>query len=209
MVMDALTNWEFYLHQEEKDSLVQTAILKAQFEIIHPFRDGNGRIGRMLVPIILYNKHHISTPMFYISSYFDKNRDKYSNCLLGVSQEHDWDSWISFFLHGIIDQSHENSKKVRDVLALHNEIKAKVPQITGSKYIIQAIDAIFSRPVINAAYFKDYSHIPEESARRILRELVKADILKVWRKGTGPNPYIYIFPQLLKITDDISANIFE
>ena len=86
MIMDALSNWEDYLYETEKDPLVQLAILKAQFELIHPFRDGNGRIGRMLVPIILYHKKILSQPMFYISAYLERNRDVYYERLLGNIQ---------------------------------------------------------------------------------------------------------------------------
>jgi len=74
------------LHSKEKDPLVQLAIVKAQFELIHPFLDGNGRIGRMLVPLILYNKKILSSPMFYISAYLERNRDVYYHRLLEISK---------------------------------------------------------------------------------------------------------------------------
>lgn len=90
MLMDALSNWEEYLYSTEKDPLVQLAVLKAQFELIHPFLDGNGRIGRMLVPIILYHKKMLSRPMFYISAYLERNREVYYERLLAISKEGDW-----------------------------------------------------------------------------------------------------------------------
>jgi len=90
MIMDALSDWEDYLHSEEKDALVQLAILKAQFELIHPFLDGNGRIGRMLVPLILYHKGILSSPMFYISAYLERDRDIYYDRLLSISPGKRW-----------------------------------------------------------------------------------------------------------------------
>ena len=110
-VMDALSNWEEYLHMEEKDPLVQLAILKAQFELIHPFSDGNGRIGRILVPLILYYKKTLSSPMFYISAYLERNRSIYYDRLLAISRDNDWNGWISFFLQAITEQAEENSQE--------------------------------------------------------------------------------------------------
>jgi Fic family protein len=87
MIMEALSNWEDYLYETEKDQLVQLAILKAQFELIHPFRDGNGRIGRIIVPIILYRKKILSQSMFYIRAYLERNRDVYYERLLAISRD--------------------------------------------------------------------------------------------------------------------------
>jgi len=201
LVMDAFTNWEFYLHEVEKDSLVQIAILKAQFELIHPFRDGNGRIGRMLVPLILFNKKHLTQPLFYISAYLESHRSEYYDCLQGISQEKDWDSWISFFLQAIIMQARENSDKSKRILNLYNETKDELPEITGSKYGIQAIDTIFSRPVFSSTYFFDMSDIPKQTAHRVLSRLNETGVVEILREGSGRRPTLYVFPKLMQITE--------
>jgi len=201
MVMDALSNWEIYLHSEEKDTLVQLAILKAQFELIHPFRDGNGRIGRMLVPLILYSKKMLSSPMFYISAYLEQNRDEYYERLLAISRDGDWNGWISFFLRAVVEQAGENSQRATHILRLYNEMKEKVPEITRSKYSIQAIDAIFSRPIFRPVDFIGYSEIPTRSAQRILKQLENAGILEVLRERIGRRPAVYVFPQLIAISE--------
>jgi|WetSurMetagenome_2_1015567.scaffolds.fasta_scaffold149855_1 Fic family protein len=201
LLADALTNWEFYLHGQEKDSLVQTAILKAQFELIHPFRDGNGRIGRMLVPLILFNKKHLSQPLFYISAYLESNRTQYYDCLQGISQERDWDSWIAFFLQAVIIQARESSQKAKSILDLYNTTKDVVPDITGSKYSIQAIDTIFSRPVFTSSYFFEQSDIPKQTAHRVLSRLEEQGIVKIIREGSGRRPALYFFPQLIDIVE--------
>ena len=95
-LMPLLKNWEEYLHYKERDPLVQAAILKAQFELIHPFRDGNGRIGRMTIPLFLYYKKIITSPLFYVSSYFREHQLQYYARLQAISEEDDWDGWISF-----------------------------------------------------------------------------------------------------------------
>ncbi len=201
IVMDALSNWEIYLHSEEKDTLVQLAILKAQFELIHPFRDGNGRIGRMLAPLVLYSKKLLGSPMFYISSYLEQNRDEYYKRLLAISRNEDWNGWISFFLRAVVEQAEENSQKAQHILRLYEDMKQKVPEITRSKYAIQAIDAIFSSPIFQSVNFIRYSKIPKESARRILKQLKNAGVLKVLQERIGRRPAVYIFPQLITISE--------
>jgi Fic family protein len=107
----ALNNWEKYVHFDEKDGLVQLAVVKAQFEIIHPFLDGNGRVGRMLVPLFLFTKKLLSSPMFYLSAYFDANREAYITRLQAISQEHDWNGWIQFFLAAVVKQAAINTDR--------------------------------------------------------------------------------------------------
>lgn len=204
MLMDALSDWEIYLQRDEKDplvkdSLVQLAILKAQFELIHPFLDGNGRIGRMLVPLILYGKKIISSPNFYISDYLERNRDVYYERLLAISRDGDWNGWIGFFLQAVAEQAELNSRKARAILALYDDMKVSVPEITGSKYSIQAIDAIFSRPIFNAREFSKISAIPRESAAKMLKELRSKEILEILTEGKGQRPNTYIFAKLIEI----------
>jgi Fic family protein len=202
-VMDALTNWENYLHSKEKDPLVQLAILKAQFELIHPFRDGNGRIGRMLVPLILYNKKIISTPWFYISAYLERNREIYYERLLAVSRDQDWNGWIAFFLQAITEQANDNSEKAKQLLGLYEYMKRQVPEITHSQYSILAIDTIFSRPVFKSTDFIAASKIPKDSATRLLGTLYKHQVLVIAREGSGRRPAVYVFPKLIAITEGV------
>jgi Fic family protein len=202
-VPDALSDWEWYLHSDDKDTLVQLAVLKGQFELIHPFRDGNGRIGRMLIPLILYSKGLISKPAFYLSSYLDKERDNYYDALQGISRDGDWDSWISFFLTALIEQSHDNCDKANKILHLYNQMKETIPEITHSQYSISAIDTIFSTPIFTTSTFTEKSGIPKMSAVRILNEMSKNDIITTIRKGRGRRPTVYSFRKLMEITEDV------
>src|SRR4030042_3910649 len=142
-----LDNWEKYLHFAEKDVLVHLAIVKAQFEIIHPFLDGNGRLGRMLIPLFLFDKKLLSSPMFYLSAYLESNREIYYTRLQAVSQQHDWNGWIHFFLTAIVNQAAINIDKVRGILRLYGDMKTKMQETTHSQFAILALDAIFSRPI--------------------------------------------------------------
>jgi Fic family protein len=200
-IMDALSNWEDYLYFNERDPLVQLAILKGQFELIHPFLDGNGRIGRMLVPIILYQKKILSQPMFYISAYLERNRDVYYDRLRAVSKEGDWNGWIAFFLEALIRQAEENNQKAKGILELYNQMKIRIPEILHSQYSIQAVDAMFSRPIFKSKDFSRISGIPERTAPRIVQTLKESGLLSVIRKGRGQTSAIYMFSELIEITE--------
>ncbi len=201
LIMDALSNWEIYLHKDERDPLVQLAVLKAQFELIHPFRDGNGRIGRMLAPLILYSKKVLSRPMFYISAYLENHREEYYARLLGISQQDDWDGWISFFLRALAEQADENTRKSLAIQSLYGETSQTVVDLTRSQYALKAVDAMFMRPVFKTADFITESQIPNKTAHRILQDLREHGVLVLMREGKGKRPAIYAFPQLIAITE--------
>lgn len=95
---EAMGKWEKYIHEETPDLLVQLAVVHAELEALHPFLDGNGRLGRMCVPLFLHKVGLIQSPMFYISAYFEKNRDEYYEKLLAISRDSDWTGWCAFFL---------------------------------------------------------------------------------------------------------------
>ncbi len=199
-VMDALTDWESYLYKDDRDPLVQLAVLKAQFELIHPFRDGNGRIGRMLVPLILHHKGHLSNPTFYISAFLERNRPVYLDRLEDISQKGDWNGWISFFLEAITEQAKENSQKAMAIHDLYRKMKEEIPEIAHSEYSVQVIDTIFMRPVFSTPSFYKSLEINRVTAQRILDELTKNGILQIVSKGKARRPTIYSFPELLEIT---------
>lgn len=202
LVPDALTKWENYLYTDYDSRIIQLAILKAQFELIHPFLDGNGRIGRMLVPLILYYKKMLSRPTFYISSYLEKNKIEYNKRLGALSSENeDWNGWISFFLKAVIEQSKENSEKAMEIIDLQREISREASHVINSKYAPQAIEAIFSSPIFDTNYFLKVSEIPRPSAVQILNKLVENNTLFIHREGRGNRPNVYVFPRLITITE--------
>ena len=208
LVWGYLNNWEQYMDSEEKDSIVQIAILKGQFELIHPFSDGNGRIGRMLIPLLMYNKHLISSPMFSISGFFDQNREEYYRRLLALSEDNDWDGWIDFFLRGVECQANENTNKAKKIIALYSAkkiialysaMKISVPEILKSKYSVQVIDALFIRPIFTIQDFVTHSGIPYDSGQKIIGTLKKNSVISVRKEGRGRNPSVYEFSDLLSV----------
>ncbi|MCK9434758.1 MAG: Fic family protein, partial [Candidatus Cloacimonetes bacterium] len=177
----------------------QLAIVKAQFEIIHPFLDGNGRIGRLLIPLFLYAKKTLSSPMFYLSSYLESNREIYYQKLRAVSERKDWDGWISFFLRAIIEQAGVNITKTRNIQALYEKAKMQIPEITNSQFAINATDALFAAPILTTASFIKNSGIQKASAVRIISKLRQHGILMEIRKPKGRRSARYLFKELFEI----------
>lgn len=194
-----LGNWEKYIHHEDVDPLVQLAIVHAQFEIIHPFLDGNGRIGRIIIPLFLYHHNIIHQPAFYLSAYFEEHRQEYYDSLKSITDTGDWSQWIKFFLKALITQSKENSTKVREIMAIYDEMKEKITESTHSQFAIQTLDQIFCSPVFSSSKFYKETKIPKASASRILSTLAEKGILKITRKGVGRKPSIYRFKKLMDV----------
>ncbi len=200
-LLDHLSAWEKYVHYEEKDKLVQAAIIHGQFEIIHPFVDGNGRVGRMLIPLFLYEKKAISTPMFYISEFLEANREAYASRLNEITTNKDWNSWIEFFLTAIAEQAKVNAARAKKILTLYGEMKEEVPKHTRTLFAINALDAIFKQPIFSSSDFIKSTKIPQATASRIMRVLCDAKITKTLRKGSGRRPALLVFERLIDIAE--------
>ena len=200
-LLDHLQAWEAYVHGDEKDCLAQAAIMHAQFEIIHPFNDGNGRMGRLLIPMFLYQKRVLSSPMFYLSEYLEANREEYYACLKSISQQNHWNRWIEFFLLAIIDQAKSNLDKVIATLALYEKMKQRIADITHSQHSIRLLDAIFDRPVFQAGDLVKQTGLSDKTLARLLKKLKDDGVLKSIRESSGSRPAILAFPDLLNITE--------
>ena len=127
---DGMSVWERYMHRDEPDRLVQLAILHAEFEALHPFLDGNGRMGRMLVPLFMWQRELIRQPAFYVSAYFEANREAYYEGLRSVSRDDDWSGWCAFFLEAVRTQAEDNLVKTEAILGLYEEMKDRVLEVT-------------------------------------------------------------------------------
>ena len=150
VMQNALYEWEKYIHLESEEILIQLAIVHAQFETIHPFLDGNGRIGRILIPLFLYAKNYLSFPAFYMSEYLELHRSEYYDKLQKTRDINDWQGWIEFFLRGVIEQSKISYNRVQKVISLYKKIKHKAIEITQSKYVLQIVDILFEKPILNS-----------------------------------------------------------
>lgn len=200
-VQEGMNRWEKYLHEEAPDRLVQLAIVHAEFEALHPFLDGNGRLGRMLIPLFLYERNLLHAPMFYLSEYLETNRQEYYDRLLAVSSQDDWTGWCRFFLDAVEKQARENEAKTRRILALYDERKRWIVGATHSQYAIAALDFLFSQPIFSASSFVTAARIPAPTARRILKLLRDKGMLTVLREPRGQVPGVLAFSELLNVAE--------
>lgn len=197
----AMNAWENYIHADAPDLLVQLAIVHGEFEAIHPFLDGNGRLGRLIVPLFLKAKGLLSRPNFYLSEYLESHRDEYYDRLLAISADGDWTGWCVFFLQALICQAEANQKKAQAILTLYTDRKAWIAQATHSQFAVRALDWIFQRPIFATTDFAATAEIPRPTAGRILRILRDQGFLRELRPASGRRPAVLAFAALLNIAE--------
>lgn len=178
-MLRSLSDWEKYLHSNpDEPPLIQCALMHYQFEIIHPFLDGNGRIGRLLITFFLCKREYLSQPLLYLSAFFDRFREEYYSKLLAVSQRGDWQEWIKYFLRGVINQSNDAISDAKKILKLYNEYKSmleKTKKIPESSH--KLIEEIFLNPVLSISGLSKKWNIPFNSVKTGVLRLVKIGIL--------------------------------
>ena len=202
---DAMSRWEKFIHEDAPDRLVQLALLHAEFEALHPFLDGNGRLGRMLIPLFLYQAGLIKQPMFYISAHLESHRDEYYDRLLAVSRNNNWTGWCAFFLQVVRIQAEENLTKAQAILDLYNRMKTRFSELTHSQYAIHALDWVFERPIFKSSDFVHSANIPKPTAQRVLNLLKTEGILREIQPGRGRRSATLVYPQLLNIAEGHDA----
>jgi Fic family protein len=200
-LLDHLKAWEEYLKASDFDVLAQSAIVHAQFELLHPFKDGNGRIGRLLIPLFLFSKKRLISPMFYLSNYLEKNRGEYYARLKAISAKGDWTGWIAFYLKGVVEQAKLNNLRTRAIMTLYESTEEKIRQVTRTRHSFQLLDAFFDRPVFRINELGQRINMPKPTAHNIIRQLEKEGMIVVLREGAGRRPATYAFPELLNIAE--------
>ena len=197
-----LSNWERYCHYEEKDRLVQLAIIHAQFEIIHPFLDGNGRVGRIIIPLFLYEKKLLKYPSLYVSEFFEQNRQEYYAQLKSVTDSSSWESWIKYFLKAVMCQAERNTLRANRVVSLYKELKSSILDISKSKSAARIQDFLFSKIAFETPDFTKASGLSKPHAARILKKLLENNIVQVLSQAQGRRPSLYAFKALMEIIEN-------
>jgi len=190
---------EKYLNSdEEKDNLVQIAIAHYQFEAIHPFLDGNGRVGRLIISLFLYEKKLLSHPFLYLSEFFEEHRQTYYELLRNVSEQQDWGNWIKFFLNALTVQAQKTEETAKSILKLHQEYREKIMEL-NSTYASHLLDAIFIRPIFTTASLHKHVKIKNtQTFFSLINKFVDAGILKEADAKQKRNK-VYRFEKLIKI----------
>ena len=197
---DRMTAWETFLHSDQPDHLVQLAVVHAEFEAIHPFYDGNGRLGRMLMPLFLFERKLLSYPSFYMSEYLEAHREEYYERLLAVSRDDDWTGWCRFFLQALEKQAKENTRKARTILDLYEERKHWIIEKTRSQYAVPCLDFIFHRPIFRSSDFGKNQGLTSRTARRILGK-IRDDLFIELVPASGSRRAVFVYQELLDIVE--------
>ena len=196
----SLDNWEKYYHSEE-EPIVRLALIHAQFEFLHPFLDGNGRLGRILIPIFLCEQGLLSQPTFYLSEFLDEHREEYVDQLnrLGGSRT-GWRDWTEFFLNAVALQAKRNIEKADAILALYESLKQRFLLAAGSKYAVPLLDAIFERQYFQAGQLTWKGKAPTKpTVMKMLRSLEVANLVRVYRDDAGRRAAIWWLPELTQL----------
>ncbi|HEY4816511.1 MAG TPA: Fic family protein [Candidatus Acidoferrum sp.] len=175
-----LDAFEKALHAETKQPfLVRLALIHYQFEAIHPFEDGNGRIGRLLLPLLLVEKGILSHPLIQLSAYFEQHRREYYDHLQHVSQTGEWQPWIQFFLRAVHQESDEAVRRTRAILELRNQYREKMEAVGASAQALKIVDDLFITPAVTVTGVAKRMRASYPTAELLVGKLVKAGILSV------------------------------
>ncbi len=197
LIPEYMENLEQYILTDDLHPLIKIGIIHYQFEAIHPFPDGNGRIGRLIIPLYLYWKKLITQPIFYISGYFDKNRDEYISHLNAVDLTNKYEDWLRFFLLSVQVQAKETQGIINKIAQLKTEIDKLVEKIK-SPYAHKIVNLIFSNPFFVSADAIKTLDIEPRTCRRLFISFKELNIIReiktAKKKGKA-----YIFPRLIKL----------
>ena len=194
-MLSALGDWEKFLHQRDLlPDLIQCALMHEQFEAIHPFLDGNGRIGRLLITLFLMERGRLSQPLLYLSDYIEAHRDEYYRCLHRVRTHGDWQAWLRYFLTGVEQTASGARQKAADILDLRESLKIKVQE---KPRLVALLDTLFINPYVTVKGAAEAMSVTQPTSRSAIRQLTEQGILEeVTGKGWGR---IYLARPVLEI----------
>ncbi len=200
MLPDLLTDIEKFLHNEELEipEIVKAGIVHYQFETIHPFLDGNGRTGRLLIILYLISTGLLNKPVLYISDFFERNRLSYYDSLAMVKKTDNMTQWLKFFLNGVVETAKSSIKTFDRIIKLKNDIDNKISKI-GKKAVNgqRLIELLYSEPKVNSKTVSEKLGISVVSANGLLSTFVEIGILEE-KTGFNRNRY-YVFEEYVKI----------
>lgn len=180
-VPDLMSDLEQFLHNEKirVPDLIKIAIAHYQFETIHPFLDGNGRIGRLLITLYLVSKKILQTPSLYLSDFFEKNRSSYYDALSKVRESDDLNHWLKFFLNAIVKTSENGKDTFTNILKLKGEIDSHI--VTFNRRAENArklAQYLYCKPIVNVNQVKDVLQTGKKAARELINDFENLNILQ-------------------------------
>ncbi len=184
-LMELLGNWEVFLHDREAlPDLVGCALMHQQFEAIHPFLDGNGRVGRLLITLFLIERERLSQPLLYLSSFIEARRQEYYDLLQRVRTDGDWLTWIRWFLKGVELTARDAAHRAGRLLDLREQYRQ---QLSGRSSAIRLLDRLFINPYITISQAAGYLGTSQPTAAKAITEMQKQQIVaehgeRRWRR---------------------------
>jgi Fic family protein len=171
-----LANWEGFLqNQNQFPELIQCCLLHEQFEAIHPFLDGNGRVGRLLITIFLIERGRLTQPLLYLSAYFESHRQEYYIYLQKVKTDGDWNNWILFFLNGVSETAQQAARQANQITALRERY---LKELRKAPKAVALIDPLFQNPYMTIARATQLLNITHPTARQVIKALEDGGVLQ-------------------------------
>ena len=198
-LQDGLDKLFQYIEQSNDPMLIKTAMTHIEFEALHPFKDGNGRIGRMLITLMFWSSGTISAPHFYTSGYLEDNKNAYIDIMRNVSETGDWTSWCVFFFEAVEQQAIGNLTIAENIRKLYEEMKVTFADVLSSKWSVNALDFVFTNPLFRNNRFTTSSGIPAASAARFTRVLLENGLIITLEDASGRKPALYSFEPLMEL----------
>jgi Fic family protein len=198
-MMTCLGEWEKFLHDTQLPPLVQIALAHYQFEAIHPFLDGNGRVGRLLITLFLVERSILPTPLLYLSAFFEATRQDYYQRLLAISKGGDWEAWLLYFLNGMARQSEDALSRVERINALLGKWRLSIAG-TSSKYGLLLLDMLTANPFLTIKKAAEKLDVAFTTAQRAVDKLEIVGILS--RVSEAKRDRVYCAKPLLEILEE-------
>ncbi len=191
-MQEALAALEGYLNAEvsEHPPLVRLAFIHYQFEAIHPFIDGNGRIGRLLISLLLVNWGLLPLPLLYLSAYFERDRQRYYDLLMAVNQRGAWLEWTLYFLEGVMEQSRDAAERASRLQDLAQKWRASLARGRASALLPKLADSLFASPILTIPQAQRLLDVTYHSAQRNVEKLVEAGILRPAGESAGVRAFV-------------------
>lgn len=197
-LIQVLGDWELFLHVRDMiPLLIQCALIHYQFETIHPFLDGNGRVGRLLITLFLCEREALTYPLLYLSAFFERHRHEYYDRLIAVSRDGDWKEWFEFFLRGVITQSQQAIDSARKIIDQREQYRRKLQDEKASSAILSLLDLVFVSPYLTVNQVAKSIGVSYPTAQHAVSVLEEANMLEEIT-GRSRNR-VYVARQLLEL----------
>jgi Fic family protein len=198
-LMPCLDAWEKFLHDRTLPPLVQAALAHYQFEAIHPFRDGNGRVGRLLITLFLIERGVLPTPLLYLSAFFEASRRDYYDTLQGVHERAEWEDWLLYFLNGVASQAEDALSRASRMNSLLGKWREKTVE-TGLPAAVRLLDVLAENPFCSVRRSADRLKVAFTTAQRAIAKLESMRIVK--QVNEAKRDRVYCATGLLKILEE-------